>query len=104
MAYPTAPQRARTPVTQEMRQVVREELAALLNPHLERLQALTGERGARDGSMRAVTRGDLSGAGRVNLTAVELGAGPTAADYNKVVADLQTLAALLARMGASIGT
>lgn len=98
MGYPSKPRQQAVP---DIRQVVREELATMLKPNLERLQALTGDRGNE--SMKAVTRGDLSGAGRVNITAVPLTVAPTEADFNRVVTDLKLLASLLERMGANIG-
>ena len=87
----------------DLRRIVREELAKLLQPQLERLGALVGERGPGDGGLKAVRRGDLADAGRVNLTAVPLSVDPVADDFNKVVADLRTIAGLLNRIGANIG-
>lgn len=90
---------------EDVRRAVRDEVARQLAPlaselrtSMERLQVMLGERGAADGSQKAVRRGDIAGLGSASLTAVELAGAPTAADYNKVVADLAALNTVLVRL------
>jgi hypothetical protein len=68
----------------------------------ERAAALVGDRGRQSDALKAVTRGDAAGAGAVNLKATFVSAAPTAAEHNALVADVRALAAVLARMGATI--
>ena len=65
---------------------------------MEKLQALTGERGPRDGSAMAVVRGEIGAIGDVTMTASTLTIAPTAADYNKLLTDVQNVVALLERV------
>jgi hypothetical protein len=100
-AYPK-PDAAQAGEQPDIAGIVRGEIAQALRPveqalrtNLENLQTLTGERG--DGDGRAITRGDL---GALTLTAVNVAAAPTAAEYNALVADMRAIAGLLARLGA----
>lgn len=89
MSYPTASRRKPTPSAQRQS---------------EALQALVDERGSSTGDartdQRAVTRSAVAGQGTVELQAVLLSAAPSAADFNKLVADQRALAALLNKLGA----
>jgi hypothetical protein len=67
----------------------------------ERVDALLGERARDDPSLRAVIRGDAAAAGTIALQASMVTAAPTAAQYNALVHDIQALASVLNRMGAS---
>lgn len=89
MTYPTTSSRKAPPSAQRQ---------------AEALQALVSDRGQSTGDprndQRAVTRANLAGQGIIELQAVPLTGAPTAADYNKLVADQRALAALLNSLGA----
>lgn len=101
MGYPNqAGTRSRQEGQGDLRRLVREELALLLKNPLEKLQAMTGERGPDDGSLKAVRRGDLARIGAVALgSAHAAGATPSAAEFNALVDDVKTLAGLIERIG-----
>lgn len=65
----------------------------------ERLQALLGDRG-KTGDMKAITRADVAALGTINIKSVLVTAAPTAAQFNDLVTDLKTIAALLNKLGA----
>lgn len=59
----------------------------------EKVEVLTGERG--DGTKRALRAGKIATLAVPSPTAVPIAASPTAADYNKLVADIATLRAMV---------
>lgn len=66
----------------------------------ERLGALVGDRGPNAQDRKAVTRDVLAGMGNITLKAVRVTAAPTAAEYNNLLEDVRTVAAVLNAMGA----
>lgn len=63
---------------------------------VEHVQILVGERGPSDGSQMAVLRGDVMGGGQpADLQSTQITAAPTAADYNKLQADIAAIHSLL---------
>lgn len=71
-----------------------------LRREIERLQVLVGERGTPQAT--AVRRGDVARIGVIALTAAHAaGATPTAAEFNALVDDVKTLAAIIERIGAA---
>lgn len=89
----------------EMRQIVRDEVRralgsaqADLRTVVERVQTMNGDRGAGDGSQRAVRRGDIGGVGVVTLTSAQVAAAPTQAEFNALQADVAALAAWIAKL------
>lgn len=87
-----------TDVQRMVRDEVRIQLQGMLHDQVERLQTMAGERGAKDGSQRAVTRGEIAGIGSATLLSVDLSIAPTAADYNLLRADMLALQAVLVRL------
>lgn len=67
----------------------------------ERAEALTGDRPGAPGKM-AITREDAAKLGAIKLRAAKVTAAPTAADFNALVDDIRTVAAILNGMGANL--
>lgn len=80
---------------QDIARLVRTELAT----QLESLQSLAGERGPA--TTTAVRRGDVTRIGPIALTSARVTAAPTKDDHNKVVADIQAIAAAIERLAAA---
>lgn len=68
MGYPANSTRKPVTPSGDVRQMVREEVRDFLNPYMERLQVLLGERGPKDKSQEAMRRGDVAQAVRDELT------------------------------------
>lgn len=66
----------------------------------QQLEALVGERGRGGEDRKAATHDELASLGAITIQSVQISAAPTAADYNKIVADITALAAVLNKAGA----
>lgn len=66
----------------------------------QQLQTLVGERGRNGDDLKAATHDELASLGAITIQSVAITTAPTAADYNKIVADITALAAVLNKAGA----
>jgi hypothetical protein len=69
---------------------------------MEKLQSLIGDRSRGAAGQRAIVHADLANFGKVTFTAAPVTAAPTAAEFNALVEDLRSIAAILNLVGAKI--
>lgn len=66
----------------------------------QQLEALIGERGRNGEDLKAATHDEFASLGAITIQATQITGAPTASDYNKLVADIAALAAVLNKAGA----
>lgn len=70
----------------------------------EKVEKLTGERGDANKTLSAVRRGEFTALAGMAMQSTQIGASPTADDYNALQSDIATLFALLQRISNANGT
>ena len=70
----------------------------------EKVEKFTGERGDANLTLSAVRRGELTTLAGMTMKSTQIGASPTADDYNALQADIATIFALLQRISNARGT
>lgn len=70
----------------------------------EKVERLTGERGDATKTLSAVRRGEFTTLAGMTMRSTQIGASPTADDYNALQADIATLFELLQRISNARGT
>lgn len=70
----------------------------------EKVEKFTGERGDATKTLSAVRRGEFTALASMTMQSTQIGASPTADDFNALQADVKTIFELLQRMSNARGT
>ena len=70
----------------------------------EKVEKFTGERGDATKTLSAVRRGEFTVLAGMTMKSTQIGASPTADDYNALQADVATIFELLQRLSNARGT